>query len=54
MTEMLTDPLTPKPMTMDDVQKLVGSLYLEIEMLRRQVQQLRAHIESNSHGSLPA
>jgi hypothetical protein len=43
----MQDVLNPKPLTNDDVQKLIGSLYLEIDFLRRQVLQLRTYIESN-------
>lgn len=34
----------PKPVTMEDVYKLVGALYLEIEVLRRQNQHLREQL----------
>jgi hypothetical protein len=30
----------PRPVTMEDVYKLIGALYLEIEVLRRQNQHL--------------
>lgn len=40
--------LTPTPLTMDDVQQLIGALYLEITVLRRQVQSLRAHLEAEN------
>ena len=38
----------PTPLTMDDVQQLIGALYLEIHVLRRQVQSLRAHLEAEN------
>ena len=43
-----TPPLAPPPappqraLTLDDVHRLVGSLYLEIQMLQRENAQLRA------------
>jgi hypothetical protein len=38
----------PKPLNIEDVQKLIGSLYLEIEMLRRYVQTLRTALETGA------
>jgi hypothetical protein len=34
----------PKPVTMDDVYKLIGALHLEIEVLRRQNAHLTAQL----------
>ena len=42
---MTEDLLALKPLSMDDVHKLIGALYLEIDMLRRQNLALRAHLE---------
>ena len=41
----------PTPVTIDDIHKLIGALYLEIDNLRRHIQVLRAHIESNDASS---
>jgi hypothetical protein len=41
MTEM---PPTPRALTLEDVQKLVGSLMLEIDQLRRENALLRAEL----------
>jgi hypothetical protein len=40
--------LEPKQLNIEDVQKLIGGLYLEIEMLRRYVQTLKTALE---HGA---
>jgi hypothetical protein len=40
--------LEQKPLNIDDVQKLIGGLYLEIEMLRRYVQTLRTALETGA------
>jgi hypothetical protein len=34
----------PRPVTMDDIYKLVGALHLEIEVLRRQNAELQAQL----------
>ena len=54
MSETTPDVLTPTPLSLDDVHKLVGALYLEIDALRRYVQLLRAHIERHAHSESPA
>ena len=41
-----TVPAAP-PLTMEDVHKLIGALYLEIDRLRRHVEVLQAHITAN-------
>jgi hypothetical protein len=46
MPETLDAPTAP-PLTMDDVQQLIGALYLELHLLRRQVLQLRTYIDQN-------
>jgi hypothetical protein len=38
----------PKPLNIEDVQKLIGSLYLEIEMLRRYVHTLKTALETGT------
>lgn len=37
----------PKPVTMDDIYKLIGALHLEIEMLRRQNAHLREQLAAH-------
>jgi hypothetical protein len=34
----------PKPLTMEDIYKLIGALHLEIEVLRRQNAELREQL----------
>lgn len=41
------DVLAPTRLTQEDIHQLIGMLYLEIDVLRRQVRQLRAYIETN-------
>jgi hypothetical protein len=38
--------LNPKPLSVDEIHRLIGSLFLEIDYLRRQNAALRAYIES--------
>ena len=38
--------LAPKPLTQDDIHKLIGALFLEIDVLRRQNAALKQYIES--------
>jgi hypothetical protein len=38
--------LNPKPLTSDEIQRLVGSLFLEIDYLRRQNAAMRQYIDS--------
>lgn len=54
MLETKPDVFTPMPLSQDDIHKLIGALYLEIDVLRRYVQQLRAHIDRNGTAPPPA
>jgi hypothetical protein len=37
----------PKPVTMEDIYRLIGALHLEIEVLRRQNAALREHLAAH-------
>jgi regulator of replication initiation timing len=39
---------TPRPVTVEDVQRMIGSMMLEIEVLRRENAQLRKIVEDNN------
>jgi hypothetical protein len=52
MTESITAPVAPtntgpRPVTMEDIYKLIGALHLEIEVLRRQNAELQAQLATH-------
>ena len=50
---MVTDtpaPPAPRPITMEDVQRMLGAMTLEIEMLRRENASLREALTQSNNG----
>jgi hypothetical protein len=42
------DGVVPMPLRMEDVYRLVGALYLEVDLLRRQIQALQAALDAQA------
>lgn len=47
MTDGRLDLLAPKPLTIEEIYRVIGALYLELDVLRRQVQTVRASLETS-------